>query len=86
VLALHVSPDEEAAARIRRQWQAWGDHARLEVIISPYRLVTLPLVNYLRSLRSRQTGLTLTVVMPEAVSQRAGGSRFFTTRSRSSSH
>ena len=64
VLALHVSPDEETAARIRRQRQAWGDHVRLEVISSPYRLVTLPLLNYLRSLRSRQTGLTLTVMAP----------------------
>jgi hypothetical protein len=69
-IALHVSPDEESAGRIRRQWQAWGEHVPLEVIVSPYRVVPLPMVNYLRALRSRQPELQVTVVLPETVPAR----------------
>lgn len=69
-LALHVSSDEDEAERIRRRWRAWGDHVPLEVIISPYRLVTVPLLHYLRTVRSTQEGLMLTAVLPEPLPAR----------------
>src|SRR5439155_12448304 len=44
VLALHVSPDDQDADRIKREWDAWGRHVPLEVVISPYRLTVIPIV------------------------------------------
>jgi amino acid transporter len=70
VIALHVSPDEEEATRITTQWEAWGNHVPLEVILSPFRVLALPLFNYLRALRSRQPELVVTVVLPEPIPAR----------------
>ena len=64
VLALHVSPDEQDGERFRHYWNVWGDHVPLEVIVSPYRLITLPLVRYIRTLRARRPDLTITLVLP----------------------
>ena len=65
VIGLHVSADEEDSARIRAQWEAWGNHLPLQVILSPYRLVVIPIVNYLDRLEKHRPGITLTVVLPE---------------------
>ncbi|MCU1678398.1 MAG: family permease [Frankiales bacterium] len=67
VLALHVSPDDEEAARFHRAWEAWGDHLALEVVVSPYRAVVGPLVQYVDALHRESPGLMLTVVLPELV-------------------
>jgi len=64
VLALHVSPDEQDGERFRHYWNVWGDHIPLEVIVSPYRLITLPLARYIRTLRARRPDLTITLVLP----------------------
>jgi hypothetical protein len=50
VLAVHLSPDHEEAERFRDYWHAWGDHLRLEVVVSPYRAVVAPLARYLQAL------------------------------------
>ena len=65
VIGLHVSADEEDSARIRAQWEAWGNHLPLQVILSPYRLVVIPIVNYLNRLKEHRPGITRTVVLPE---------------------
>ncbi len=70
VFAVHISPDEEEAERFRQQWQAWGDHLRLEVIVSPYRTVIAPLAHYLDALHTQRSDLTLTVILPELVVRR----------------
>ncbi|HEX3604836.1 MAG TPA: APC family permease [Candidatus Dormibacteraeota bacterium] len=67
VLALHVATDDEDAQRIRSSWSAWGDHVPLEVIMSPYRVVAAPIVNYVRALHRPRPDLTITVVLPELV-------------------
>jgi len=67
VLAVHLSPEEEEARRFRRQWQIWGNHLPLEVLVSPYRAVVPPLVHYLRALRAQRPNLVLTVIIPEIV-------------------
>jgi amino acid transporter len=66
-IAVHISPEEEEADRFRAQWQAWGDHLRLEVVVSPYRLVIPPLANYLRALHTLRPDVAMTVVLPELV-------------------
>jgi amino acid transporter len=70
VIALHVSPSEAEADRFRGYWQAWGDQLPLEVVISPYRVIVAPMVNYLASLHRQQPDLTVTVILPEIVVRR----------------
>ena len=67
VLAVHISADEEEAARFHRYWEAWGDHLPLEVIVSPYRSTVAPLAHYIEALHHQRPEVTLTVVVPEIV-------------------
>jgi amino acid transporter len=67
MFAVHVSPDEQEAERFRRQWAAWGDHLRLEVIVSPYRAIIAPLAHYVEALHTLRQDLTLTAILPELV-------------------
>jgi amino acid transporter len=67
VLALHVSPTDEEAERFSDYWRTWGDHLPLEVVVSPYRAIVAPMVNYIESLHRLSPDLTLTVILPELV-------------------
>lgn len=67
VLALHVSPTEQEAQRFQRNWEAWGDHLPLEVVVSPYRATVAPLANYIAALHRQRPDVTLTLVVPEIV-------------------
>ena len=67
VLALHVSPTKEEAERFREYWRTWGDHLPLEVVVSPYRAIVAPMVNYIESRHRLRPDLTLTVILPEIV-------------------
>jgi amino acid transporter len=67
VLALHVSPTEQEAERFHGYWRTWGDHLPLEVVVSPYRAIIAPMVNYIESLHRLSPDLTLTVILPEIV-------------------
>jgi amino acid transporter len=67
VLALHVSPAEDEAERFRSYWQAWGDHLPLEIVVSPYRAIVAPMINYIEALHWQSPDLTLTVIVPELV-------------------
>ncbi|MGS2618137.1 APC family permease [Micromonospora sp. LZ34] len=66
-LAVHIAPEEPEADRFREQWDAWGDHVRLETIVSPYRAVIGPLAHYLEALHASRADLVLTVIVPEVV-------------------
>jgi hypothetical protein len=67
VLALHVSPSDDEAKRFLEYWRVWGDHLPLEVVVSPYRAVVAPMVNYIESLHRERPALTLTVILPELI-------------------
>jgi amino acid transporter len=67
VFAVHVSPDDEEDERFRQQWENWGDHLRLEIIISPHRAIIPSLAHYLQALHALRPDVTLTVVLPEVV-------------------
>ncbi|WP_229402753.1 APC family permease [Micromonospora okii] len=69
-LAVHIAPEEGEADRFREQWEAWGDHLRLETIVSPYRAVVGPLAHYLEALHASRADLVLTVIVPEVVPRR----------------
>ncbi|MFG3699476.1 APC family permease [Micromonospora sp. NPDC047620] len=66
-LAVHIAPEEQESDRFREQWRAWGDHLRLETIVSPYRAVIGPLAHYLEALHVSRVDLVLTVVVPEVM-------------------
>ncbi len=70
VLVLHVSPADEEAERFREYWRTWGDHLPLEVVVSPYRAIVAPMINYIESLHRLRPELTLTVILPELVVRR----------------
>jgi amino acid transporter len=67
VLALHISPSDEEAKRFEEYWKAWGDHLPLEIVISPYRAIVVPLARYVQSLHYQRENVTITVVIPELV-------------------
>ena len=67
VLAVHISPNEEEAKRFRGYWRTWGDHLPLEVVVSPYRAIVVPLARYIEALHSQRPEITLTVVLPELI-------------------
>jgi hypothetical protein len=67
LLAVHVSPSPEEAARFRGYWKAWGDHVPLEVVISPYRATLAPLANYIEALHCQHPEVTLTVIVPQLI-------------------
>jgi hypothetical protein len=66
-LAVHIAPEDDEADRFREQWEAWGDHVRLETIVSPYRAVIGPLAHYLEALHASRPDVLLTVIVPEVV-------------------
>jgi hypothetical protein len=67
VLALHVSPSQEEAERFGDYWREWGDHLPLEIVVSPYRAIVVPMINYIESLHTQRPDLTITVILPEIV-------------------
>jgi hypothetical protein len=64
-LVLHVSPEKAEAEQFQAAWDHFGAHVPLEVVISPYRAVVGPIVNYLEALHTQSPELTLTVVVPQ---------------------
>jgi hypothetical protein len=69
VTAVHVSIDPDEAEKIRRKWEMWGEGVRMVMLESPYRLFVEPLLEYIADIaEQRQPGETITVVVPEFVS------------------
>jgi amino acid transporter len=67
VLALHISPNETEAKRFEEYWNAWGDHLPLQVVVSPYRAIVVPLARYIEALHRQRSDVTVTVVLPELI-------------------
>lgn len=70
VTAVHIVIEPEDAEKVRKKWEVWGEGVRLVVLDSPYRLFVEPLLEYIAGIASqRQPGETITVVVPEFVSE-----------------
>jgi len=67
VVAVSVTDDMEAAARLRRRWDRWGGEVPLVILESPYRSLIGPLLSYLDGLQAEHGGDPITVVLPEFV-------------------
>lgn len=70
VTAVHVTIEPADAEKVRHKWEMWGDGVRIVMLDSPYRLFLEPLIKYISDIaRQRQPGETITIVVPEFVSE-----------------
>lgn len=69
VTAVHVTIEPLDAEKVRKKWETWGEGVRLVMLDSPYRLFIEPILAYIADIaRQRQPGETITIVVPEFVS------------------
>ena len=66
VRAVHISYDEKGAAEFRARWERWAGRVPLEIVESPYRSLTPPLLAYIDAL-DRGGDEPITVVLAEFV-------------------
>jgi hypothetical protein len=65
--AVSVAFDEESAKRVREDWERFGLDVPLDIIESPYRELTRPVLEYVDRLDERWEHDVVTVVIPEFV-------------------
>jgi amino acid transporter len=69
VTAVHITIEPADAEKVRQKWETWGEGVRIVMLDSPYRLFLEPLLDYIADLaEQRQPGETITIVVPEFVS------------------
>ena len=69
ITAVHVTIEPAEAEKVRQKWETWGEGVRIVMLASPYRLFLEPLLGYISAIsRQRQPGETITIVVPEFVS------------------
>ncbi len=67
--ALHVVVDDDAAKKLREDWNAWGVDVPLVMVPSPYRTLIGPLLHEIHRTQ-REAGGLVTVLLPEVVPRR----------------
>jgi amino acid transporter len=67
LVAVHVSSDEEDQERIEQRWEEFGIDVPLEIVYSPYRELTRPILRYIDELDARYENDVITVLLPEFV-------------------
>ena len=70
VRALFVDTDARETAKVRKDWERWGNGTRLEVLPSPYRSLMEPLLEYIDQLQAARPDDYVTVILPEFVPRR----------------
>jgi amino acid transporter len=65
--AITFNTDDAQTQRIMHDWAEAGVHVPLELIDSPYREVTSPLVKLVRQIRAGSPNTVVTIVVPEFV-------------------
>ena len=79
VTAVHVTIEPVEAEKVRQKWKKWGEGVRMVILDSPYRLFFEPLLGYIAEIvRQRQSGETITIVVPEFVSNNSFNSALHT--------
>jgi hypothetical protein len=72
ITAVHVTIEPDDAEKVRKKWEKWGEGVRMVMLASPYRLFLEPLLEYIAQIaRKRQPGETITIVVPEFISNNA---------------
>jgi amino acid transporter len=70
VRAVAVATDPARVQRLQDEWDLWDSGVPLEVIISPYRAIVGPLLDYIGQVQEEEKPDWLTVVLPEVVPAR----------------
>ncbi|MYU20562.1 APC family permease [Streptomyces sp. SID8352] len=65
--AVTVAVDQESLAALREQWDDFGIQVPLKILRSPYREITRPAVEYVRSLHREGAHDVVSVLVPEYV-------------------
>jgi amino acid transporter len=68
--ALHVSFDTESGERMLDRWNEYDLDIELDVVASPYRALTRPVLDYIDALDERWAHDIVTVIIPEFVIHR----------------
>jgi hypothetical protein len=67
LIALSVVSDEEEQEKIQRAWEEYGIDLPLEILYSPYRELSRPVLRYVDELDAQRDNDIVTVVIPEFV-------------------
>lgn len=67
VTAVYVEINPQSTQEMKESWERWGQGIPLEVLESPYRSVTGPLLKYIDEEAKRHRDSITTVVLPEFV-------------------
>ncbi|MDP1792945.1 MAG: amino acid permease [Acidimicrobiales bacterium] len=67
IVALHIADEEVDHEEVARDWQRFGFDIPLEIVDSPYRELTAPVLRYIDRLEARWASDRVTVVIPEFV-------------------
>ncbi|MGH8992434.1 MAG: APC family permease [Acidimicrobiia bacterium] len=67
LFAVSVVSDEDDQVRLEHQWEEYGIDIPLELVHSPYRELTRPVLGYLDEIEDRWENDIITVVIPEFV-------------------
>lgn len=68
VTAVHVAVEPVEAEKVKKKWELWGEGTRMVMLNSPYRLFLEPLLEYITEIsKCRQSGETLTIIVPEFI-------------------
>jgi len=67
LVAVSVVSDEEDQEKLERLWEEYGIEIPLEIVYSPYRELTRPILRYIDELDARWENDVITVLLPEFV-------------------
>jgi len=70
IRAVAVATNPEQVAKLQDDWDMWDSGVPLEVVISPYRSIVRPLLDYIDRVENEEKPDWLTVVLPEVVPAR----------------
>ena len=67
--AVHVADDDDDATQMREHWATYQFDIPLDIVPSPYRELTRPILDYVDTLDRRYANDVVTVIIPEFVVQ-----------------
>jgi amino acid transporter len=67
LIAVSVVSDEDEQEKLERLWDEYGIDVPLEIVYSPYRELTRPILRYIDELDARWENDVITVLLPEFV-------------------
>ena len=65
--AVHVSIDDDETKRLKKDWVKQNIHVKLRVLSSPYRDLSHPLIDYIKSRREQFGSEVITVYLPQYI-------------------